>query len=440
MYIHSPPNINFNTLHSNYNPSGVHLASFDFHIFTVEEITQYIKSKLISDPKLTDIWISGEISNFVHHTSGHFYFTLKDEHTQLPCAMFRWANEDLKFKLASGLSVIALGSIDVYKPQGRYNFVVSEVHPKGPGELYLQFLQLKEKLTKEGLFDVKFKKPIPRFPSKIGVITSPTGAAIQDILNITARRFSAAELLVVPTLVQGESAASDIVRSIRLLNRYSDVDVIIVGRGGGSIEDLWPFNEEVVARAIFESSIPIISAVGHETDFTISDFVADIRAATPSSAAELAVPDKEEVLRQVSSLNSSLIHNMDVIFKMKKTQLEGIYNVLKPRLLLDRVNSHQQYTDELNFRLVLQMEHNLEICFGRFNALSEMLDAVSPLSTLKRGYSITLKLPKESVVESVDMIKEGNDVKILIKDGEMRCKVTNKEKKMIMELKKDENQ
>jgi exodeoxyribonuclease VII large subunit len=431
MYIHSPPNINFNTLHSNYNPSGVHLASFDFHIFTVEEITQYIKSKLISDPKLTDIWISGEISNFVHHTSGHFYFTLKDEHTQLPCAMFRWANEDLKFKLASGLSVIALGSIDVYKPQGRYNFVVSEVHPKGPGELYLQFLQLKEKLTKEGLFDVKFKKPIPRFPSKIGVITSPTGAAIQDILNITARRFSAAELLVVPTLVQGESAASDIVRSIRLLNRYSDVDVIIVGRGGGSIEDLWPFNEEVVARAIFESSIPIISAVGHETYIT---------ATTPSSAAELVVPDKEEVLRQVSSLNSSLIHNMDVIFKMKKTQLEGIYNVLKPRLLLDRVNSHQQYTDELNFRLVLQMEHNLEICFGRFNALSEMLDAVSPLSTLKRGYSITLKLPKESVVESVDMIKEGNDVKILIKDGEMRCKVTNKEKKMIMELKKDENQ
>ncbi len=416
------------------------MAFLDFHIFTVEEITQYIKSKLTSDSKLTDIWISGEISNFVHHTSGHFYFTLKDEHTQLPCAMFRWANEDLKFKLASGLSVIALGSIDVYKPQGRYNFVVSEVHPKGPGELYLQFLQLKEKLTKEGLFDVKFKKPIPRFPSKIGVVTSPTGAAIQDILNITARRFSASEILVVPTLVQGESAASDIVRSIRLLNKHSEADVIIVGRGGGSIEDLWPFNEEVVARAIFESHIPIISAVGHETDFTISDFVADIRAATPSSAAELAVPDKEEVLRQVSTLSSSLIHNLYVIFKMKKTQLEGIYKVLKPKLLLDRVNSHQQYTDELNFRLVLQMEHNLEICFGRFNALSEMLDAVSPLSTLKRGYSITLKLPEELPVDSVDMVKAGDDVKILIKDGEMRCKVTNKEKKMIMEIRKDENQ
>jgi exodeoxyribonuclease VII large subunit len=416
------------------------LAFFDFHIFTVEEVTQYIKSKLTSDPKLTDIWISGEISNFVHHSSGHFYFTLKDEHTQLPCAMFRWANEDLKFKLASGLSVIALGSIDVYKPQGRYNFIVSEVHPKGPGELYLQFLQLKEKLTKEGLFDVKFKKPIPRFPSKIGVITSPTGAAIQDILNITARRFSAAEILVVPTLVQGESAASDIVRAIYLLNRYSDVDVIIVGRGGGSIEDLWPFNKEVVARAIFESNIPIISAVGHETDFTISDFVADIRAATPSSAAEIAVPDKEEVLRQVSSLNSSLIHNLDVAFNINKTQLVGIYKILKPRLLLDRVNSHQQYTDELNFRLVSQMEHNLEICYGRFNAFSEMLTAVSPLSTLNRGYSITLKLPKESAVDSVDMIQKGDDVKILIKDGEMRCKVTNKEKKAIIKIRKDENQ
>jgi exodeoxyribonuclease VII large subunit len=324
--------------------------------------------------------------------------------------------------------------------QGRYNFVVSEVHPKGPGELYLQFLQLKEKLTKEGLFDVKFKKPIPRFPSKIGVVTSPTGAAIQDILNITSRRFSTAEILVVPTLVQGESAAQDIVRSIHLLNRYSDVDVIIVGRGGGSIEDLWPFNEEMVARAIFESRIPIISAVGHETDFSISDFVADIRAATPSSAAEIAVPDKEEVLRQVSSLSKSLIHNLIVIFQVKKTQLEGIYKVLKPRLLLDRVISHQQYTDELNFRLVSQMEHNLEICFGRYNALSEMLDAVSPLSTLNRGYSITLKLPKESAVDSVDMISEGDDVKILIKDGEMRCKVTDKEKKSIIEIKKDENQ
>jgi exodeoxyribonuclease VII large subunit len=196
----------------------------------------------------------------------------------------------------------------------------------------------------------------------------------------------------------------------------------------------------MVARAIFESKIPIISAVGHETDFSISDFVADIRAATPSSAAEIAVPDKEEVLRQVSSLSKSLIHNLIVIFQVKKTQLEGIYKVLKPRLLLDRVISHQQYTDELNFRLVSQMEHNLEICFGRYNALSEMLDAVSPLSTLNRGYSITLKLPKESAVDSVDMISEGDDVKILIKDGEMRCKVTDKEKKSIIEIKKDENQ
>lgn len=415
------------------------MASFDFHIFTVEEITQYIKSKLNSDPKLTDIWISGEISNFVHHTSGHFYFTLKDEHSQLPCAMFRWANEDLKFKLANGLSVIALGSVDVYKPQGRYNFVVSEVHPKGPGELYLQFLQLKEKLTKEGLFDVKFKKPIPRYPSKIGVITSCTGAAIQDILNITARRFPAAEIFVVPTLVQGESAASDIVRSIHLLNRHSEVDVIIVGRGGGSMEDLWPFNEEVVARAIFDSRIPIISAVGHETDFTISDFVADIRAATPSSAAEIAVADKEEVLRHILTLSNSLIYNLDIMLKMKRTQLDGICKVLKPRLLLDRVISHQQYTDELNFRMISQMEHNLEICFGRFNALSEMLDAVSPLSTLNRGYSITLKLPKEEAVDSVDLVKRGDDVKILIKDGEMRCKVINKEKKRIMEIIKDEN-
>lgn len=414
------------------------MAVPNFHIYSVAEITAFIRKKLTSDGELLDIWVQGEISNFVHHSSGHFYFTLKDEHSQLPCAMFRWANEGLKFELKNGLKVIVLGSIDVYKPQGRYSFVVSEVHPKGPGELYLKFLQLKEKLTKEGLFDVKYKKPIPRFPDRIGVITSPTGAAIQDILNITRRRFPCAEVLVVPTLVQGEDAAEDIVRSIGLLNSYGNVDCAIVGRGGGSIEDLWPFNEEIVARAIFKSNIPIISAVGHETDFTIADFVADIRAATPSSAAELAVPDKSDLIRHINALNSSLIQNITNMIRQKRTQLEGIYKVLRPKILLDRVGQNQQHTDDLYIRLVSQMEHSLKMNVGKFNALKEMLGAVSPLSTLRRGYSITLKLPEKSALDSVSKTKSGDDVKVLLQDGELKCKVHEVEEKDVLKYEKNE--
>ncbi len=415
------------------------MVFLDFHIFTVEEVTRYIKDKLISDPKLADIWISGEISNFVHHSSGHFYFTLKDEHSQLPCAMFKWANEGIGFEMKDGLKIIALGCIDVYKPQGRYNFVVSQVHPKGPGELYLKFLQLKEKLSKEGLFNVEFKKPIPRFPNKIGVVTSPTGAAIKDILNITARRFPSVEILLVPTLVQGDNAADDIVHSIDLLNRYANVDVVILGRGGGSIEDLWPFNEERVARAIFNSCIPIISAVGHETDFTISDFVADIRAPTPSSAAELAVPDKEDLIRHVLTMNNSLRHNLSLTVRMKKTQYEGIRNILKPKLLLDRVIQNQQQADDLNAKMVIHIENLLMLYTNRYNALNEMLDAVSPLATLKRGYSITLMLPKESVLSSITKVEENDDVKVILHDGEMRCKVTKKKEKILKSIKMDES-
>ncbi len=400
----------------------------NLQIFTVKEITLYIKHKLNSDPALLDVWVQGEISNFVHHTSGHYYFTLKDEDSQLPCAMFRWANEGLKFKLENGMKVIAKGSIDVYTPQGRYNFVVSEVHPKGVGELYLRFLQLKERLAKEGLFDVKFKKTKPRFPKRVGIITSPTGAALQDMVNIMKRRFPCSEILLVPTLVQGEKAAEDIVRSIRLLNTFGGVDVAIVGRGGGSIEDLWPFNEEIVARAIFDSQIPIISAVGHETDFTISDFVADLRAATPSAAAELVVPDKNEVIRQIDGLRDALFQDLQTMLLMNKKHLEGVSKALRPKILVDRVIQHQQRTDDLTSKLIMRIKHNLEMCIGRFNALAEMLDAVSPLATLRRGYSITLKLPEEQAIDTVEKAKKGDEVKVILHDGEMKCKVNEVEK------------
>lgn len=412
------------------------MANSNFHIFNVAEITQYIKHKLNSDEDLLDIWVQGEISNFVHHSSGHFYFTLKDEHSQLPCAMFRWANEGLKFALENGMKVMAKGSIDVYAPQGRYNFVASEVQPKGVGELYIRFLQLKERLAKEGLFDVKFKKPIPKFPSRVGIITSPTGAAVRDIMNIMRRRFPCAEILLVPTLVQGENAKEDIVHAIRTLNAFGDVDVAIVGRGGGSIEDLWSFNEEIVARAIFESKIPIISAVGHETDFTISDFVADLRAATPSSAAELVVPDKSELTRRINALRDAMGVRVLGMLNVHKQRFEAQISALKPRLLMDRIIQYQQHTDELTSKVILQMKHNLTICMERFNAASEILDAVSPLSTLRRGYSITLKLPEQSTIDSVDKVRKGDEVKIILQDGEMRCSVKKKEKVEVLKKRK----
>jgi exodeoxyribonuclease VII large subunit len=335
--------------------------------------------------------------------------------------MFKWANESLKFALKDGMKVIAKGNIDVYTPQGRYNFIISEVHPKGIGELYLQFLQLKEKLAKEGLFEVRFKKPIPKYPNKVGIITSPTGAAVKDITNIMKRRFPYTKIVIIPTLVQGGDAAEDIVKSIHILNRMEDVDVAIVGRGGGSIEDLWPFNEEIVARTIFESEVPIVSAVGHESDFTIADFVADLRAATPSAAAELVVPDKQEVLEKISSQLTQMTRNIQALLKLKWQRVEGLISILRPRLLMDRVVHYQQRTDDLTSNMIMQIQHRLSIDKKRYQALCEMLDAVSPLATLKRGYSITQKLPEGSTVDSVESVSKGDDVCVILKDGKMKC-------------------
>jgi exodeoxyribonuclease VII large subunit len=427
-YIHLPPRSNFITPY-HLNHAGEPIQGEDIHIFTIEEVTQYVKEKLCSDPNLADIWIAGEISNFVHHTSGHFYFTLKDASSQLPCAMFRWANESLKFELADGQKIIARGKIDVYKPQGRYNFVVSEVHPKGMGELYLKYLQLKDKLDKEGLFDVQYKKPIPRYPRTIGVITSSTGAAVRDIINITGRRFPYSRILVIPTLVQGEKAAADIVRAIELVNAQKAVDVAIVGRGGGSIEDLWPFNEESVARAIFDSQVPIISAVGHETDFVIADFTADIRAPTPSAAAEIVVPDRKELARHIAMQREAAYQSLCALLRLQGKHMEGILGALKPSLLMDRILQFQQTSDALTSRIVTHMEHSLDMLKGRYSALNEMLDAVSPLATLNRGYSITMKLPEEVVVDTVRKIKLGEDVRIIVSDGELRCSVMDLVKK-----------
>jgi exodeoxyribonuclease VII large subunit len=271
------------------------------HIYSVQEVTSYIRHRLDEDSVLSDVYVKGELSNLSQPTSGHLYFTLKDKFSELRCVMFRDKNRGLKFTPEDGMSVILRGHISVYERRGSYQLYVDELQAEGIGALYLAFEQLKKKLKGEGLFDSKYKKPIPSFPRKIGIITSPTGAAIRDMLNITKRRFPHVHILVAPVAVQGEEAPGQIVNAIRLMNRVNEermkIDVLVLGRGGGSIEELWAFNEEAVAREIFTSKIPVISAVGHETDFTIADFVADRRAATPSEAAELAVPDKREIER-----------------------------------------------------------------------------------------------------------------------------------------------
>ena len=301
------------------------------HVYSVSELTKFIR--VIIEDSFPGVWVEGEISNFILHTSGHMYFSLKDATSVLKCAMFKRANEKLKFSLKNGMKVIVFGSISVYEARGDYQLIAEEIEPKGIGALQLQFQQLKEKLAKEGLFDEKYKVPIPFLPNRIGVVTSPTGAAIRDILNIARRRFQNVEIIINPVKVQGAEAKDEIASAIRLFNELKNIDVMIVGRGGGSLEDLWPFNEEVVARAIFESEIPVISAVGHEIDFTISDFVADFRASTPSAAAELVIPRKEDLLNLINTattrLNNAMSGTIDTL-KESLRRLQGAYVLRQP--------------------------------------------------------------------------------------------------------------
>ncbi|MDP3804461.1 MAG: exodeoxyribonuclease VII large subunit, partial [Candidatus Omnitrophota bacterium] len=334
------------------------------HIYTVSEITKYIR--VIVEDSFPGVWIEGEISNYVLHSSGHIYFSLRDANAVLKCAFFRRANEKLKFKLKDGMKVIAFGSISVYDARGDYQLIVEEIEPKGIGALQLQFQQLKEKLQKEGLFDARHKVPIPFLPTRIGIVTSPTGAVIRDILNIARRRFSNVEIIINPVKVQGEGAKDEIAAAIRQFNKLNNIDVMIVTRGGGSLEDLWPFNEEAVARAIYESEIPVISAVGHEIDYTISDFTADFRAPTPSAAAELVIPRKEDLVNAIATSVTRL-----------KNALAG------------EVTQYEQRIDDLAKDIAIRIDHIVKMRGENFNLLTSKLETLSPLAVLNRGYSIT---------------------------------------------------
>jgi exodeoxyribonuclease VII large subunit len=392
-------------------------------IYTVSQLNDHIKQLLCQDPQLNQVWVRGEISNLTKHSSGHYYFTLKDKGSQISCVSFRSTNRSLKFEPESSMKVLIFGSLDVYTVRGQYQLHILDMRPDGIGELYKAYEQLRAKLEAEGLFDRSRKRPIPRFPQRIGVATSPTGAAIHDILHVLGRRYPV-DVLLAPAVVQGEMSASSIVKALEHLNR-ANVDVIIVGRGGGSLEDLWSFNEETVARAIFESRVPVISAVGHETDYTIADFTADLRAPTPSAAAELAVPDSSDLKRHISSLSvrmgKAAIHYMSEL----SDRLDYLSGRIGPEKLNEFLRQNYQRVDELNIRLERHAGRVMESKRTSLSGLAGRLNAVSPLSTLERGFCIAMMADGSRPVRGVDDVNMGDDLSLKVKDGTILCSVND---------------
>ena len=399
-------------------------GSMDDKIYTISELSDYLNNMMAADPILQDLWVRGEVSNFHHHNSGHMYFTLKDNHSCISAIMFRGNNRYLKFELEEGMTVNAHGYVGIYQPRGNYQFYIDQLEPAGKGALYLAFEQLKLKLSQEGLFAVEQKKAIPLLPQKIGVVTSPTGAAIRDILAVARRRFRNVSMLIVPSLVQGEQAAPQIVRGIEYLNQRADIDLIIISRGGGTIEDLWPFNEEMVARSIFCSQKPIISGVGHESDYTIADFVADLRAPTPSAAAELALSSRLELEKNLTGIYNRLVNTIQFQLansRGKLSALAGRRVFSNPQELLA---TQLQNLDDLSRRLELTMERTINKKREKFIFLNGKLEGLSPLKTLSRGYTITSKTGK--IVNSIAVIEQGDLLITRVSDGEILSRVEGK--------------
>jgi len=383
--------------------------------FTVSEITREIRTSL--EHKLSNICVIGEISNVRKPGSGHVYLTLKDKNAQLQAVVFRNTASRTKFELKDGMEVVSFGSITVYEPRGQYQLIINKIEPKGIGALQLAFQQLKEKLEKEGLFDHAHKKNIPFIPQKIGIVTSPTGAAIKDILNIIDRRFANVEILIYPVRVQGDGAAQEIAEAISELNNYSDIDVIISGRGGGSLEDLWAFNEEIVARSIYNSRIPIISAVGHEIDITIADLVADKRALTPSEAGELVVPRKDLLIEKIEKFKARLLQSLAGKLRLSKEKLARIANSYAMRQPFDRLNRWQQKLDEFAQRLNLNITHALHTERDKLSGIAGKLESLSPLNVLKRGYTITTRQEDNKSLRDIKNLSKGDKIKTNLSKG-----------------------
>ncbi|MFE8695502.1 exodeoxyribonuclease VII large subunit [Cytobacillus sp. FJAT-53684] len=434
---------------------------------TVNALTKYIKRKFDADPHLQDCLVKGEISNFKQHSSGHMYFTLKDEKARILAVMFSRNNRSMKFSPENGMKVLIRGDLTVYEPSGQYQIYIKEMQPDGIGDLYLAFEQLKEKLEKEGLFSSENKKPIPKFPKTIGVVTSPTGAAIRDILTTIKRRYPVANILIFPAVVQGEHAAPSIVKAIQMANSQSEADVLIIGRGGGSIEELWAFNEESVAKSIFDSHIPIISAVGHETDFTIADFVADLRAPTPTGAAELAVPHiedlserifnkqsriiralKEQVnlqnerlsriqksyafryphklyeqkLEQVDKWTEQLQKGSRKLFELKAEQVQSLQKRIIRSHPKERMEAAKIQQEKMNKLLIRAMTNIVAAKEKDYSHLLMTLEALSPLKIMDRGYSLVYT-SEGKLIKTVKQINLNEQIKVKVSDGTINCQV-----------------
>ena len=417
---------NFLNIKTNQKPLDDFTAETNEKFFTVSEITREIRTSL--EHKFSNIGVLGEISNVRKPGSGHVYLTLKDKNSQLQAVVFRNTASRIKFELKDGMEVISFGSVTVYEPRGQYHLIINRIEPKGVGALQLAFQQLKEKLEKEGLFDHAHKKEIPFIPKKIGIVTSPTGAAIKDILNIIDRRFANVEVLIYPVKVQGEGAAQEIAEAITELNNYSDIDVIISGRGGGSLEDLWAFNEEIVARSIYNSKIPVISAVGHEIDLTIADLVADKRALTPSEAGELVVPRKDLLIEKTEKFKARLLQSLTGKLRFSKEKLDRIANSYVIRQPFDRLNRWQQSLDEFAQRLNLNITHALNTEREKLSGIAGKLESLSPLNVLKRGYTITTRQEDNKSLRDIKNLSKGDKIKTNLSKGSIISEILSIER------------
>lgn len=394
---------------------------------TVSELNGYIKRIFDSDRTLSAVTVKGEISNFVNHKSGHLYFSLKDSDSQIRAVMFRSSAQRLKFLPESGMKVILHGSVAVYQRDGSYQLYVNSMEPDGIGALYLAYEQLKEKLFGEGLFDDVYKKDIPRFPEKIGVITSPTGAAVRDIINVTGRRYPLAKIYLYPSLVQGDGAVENLICALDYFEKTKLVDVIIIGRGGGSIEDLWAFNSEQLARKIFSISIPVISAVGHETDFTICDFVSDLRAPTPSAAAELAVPDIRELIMRVDGMSERLSVALLHLIERKREKLDIISSSAFLKSPLEIISNKRDLLSEKQDEILLNIKEIIEQKRIDLILKTEKINALNPLSVMARGYTVAEK--DGVIIKKAKDLALGDVLCVKFSDGTVDANVTKITKK-----------
>ena len=392
------------------------------NVYTVRQVNSYIKNMFAQDFMLNRIYVKGEVSNCKYHTSGHIYFSLKDESGTIACVMFAGHRSGLSFRLQEGQQVIVLGSVSVYERSGQYQLYAREIILDGAGALYEKFEALKKELAEMGMFAREYKQPIPKYIHTLGVVTAPTGAAVRDIINIAGRRNPYVQIILYPAQVQGEGAAESIVRGIRALEKKK-VDVMIVGRGGGSIEDLWAFNEEAVARAIFECSIPVISAVGHETDTTIADFVADLRAPTPSAAAELAVYDHREARERIRTYQEAMLRQVTLKISEKRSVLERLRMRLDHAHPRQKLNESRQYAADLETRLRLLMQNRLDREKHRLALCVEKMKGLSPLEKLSHGYSYIQNQNGENI-RSIRQVSDGTALEIYVSDGRIRALVT----------------